>query len=44
MSEGIILAEKSKEKSLETRLLMYKSWYYTSPAAEMMAFLKPATG
>ncbi|WP_262900167.1 hypothetical protein [Candidatus Kaistella beijingensis] len=44
MSEGIILAEKSKEISLETRLLMCKSWYYTSPAAGMMTFLKPTTG
>jgi hypothetical protein len=44
LSEGIILAEKSKEKSLETRLLMFKSLYYTSPNAGRMAFLKPATG
>ena len=44
LSEGIILAEKSKEISLETRLLMFKSCYYTSPAAGMMAFLKPTTG
>ena len=44
LSEGIVLAERRKDISFETRLLMYKSLYYTSPDAGRMAFLKPATG
>ena len=42
LSEGIVLAERRKDISFETRLLMCKSLYYTNPAAGMMAFLEPA--
>ena len=42
LSEGIVLAERRKDISFETRLLMCKSLYYTNPAARILAFLEPA--